>query len=176
MSGESVYVDESKRAGYTVAAVAVVAGSEHAAVERALRGLLLPGQRSIHFKNESEGRKRTILAAMADLAGAGAVSGMVYERATGPHVPARRACLEALSADHAKAGQIVLDMSEGDRAADEKTLREARARLAGAFGFRHEEPHRCPGLWLPDALAWAWTHGGTWRQLAKPMITSVQQV
>ncbi len=172
MSREWVYVDESKRVGYTVVAVTVVTGPAHVAAERALRGLLLPGQRSIHFKSESDGRKRTILAEMASLA----VSGMVYERASGPHVPARRACLEALSVDHAKTGQIVLDMSEGDRVADERTLRETRTRCAGTFRFRHEEPHRCPGLWLPDALAWSWTRGGVWRQLVMPMVVAVRQV
>ena len=52
-SADRVYVDESKARGYYVVATATVVGDVQAS-NRALRELLKPGQRRIHFKSESD--------------------------------------------------------------------------------------------------------------------------
>lgn len=50
---DRVYVDESKARGYYVVATATAIGDVQAS-ERALRDLLKPGQRRIHFKSEGD--------------------------------------------------------------------------------------------------------------------------
>lgn len=62
-AGDRVYVDESKARGYYVAATAVAVGDVRDC-ERELRALLLPGQRRLHFKSESDSRRRQILSCM----------------------------------------------------------------------------------------------------------------
>ncbi len=52
-----VFVDETKRRGYLLVASAVVP-SDLDATRRMLRGLVLPGQRRLHMKDESDPRKR----------------------------------------------------------------------------------------------------------------------
>ena len=49
-----------------VVATAAAVGDVHAS-ERVLRGLLKPGQRRIHFKCESDSRRRLILSRMCSL-------------------------------------------------------------------------------------------------------------
>ncbi len=121
---------------------------------------------------ESQGRRRTLLAGMAQLG----VQATIYVRPSGPHVPARAACLQAMVEDHALAAQVFLDLSEGDRAADERVLAQMRQKTSGTFLFHHEQPHRRPGPWIADAVAWSWAHGGQWRQLAGPLTAETRIV
>ncbi|QAY60006.1 hypothetical protein ET475_08380 [Microbacterium protaetiae] len=65
-AGDRVYVDESKALGYYVVATAAAVGDVRDS-ERALRGLLLPGQRRLHFKSENDSRRRQILSRMCVL-------------------------------------------------------------------------------------------------------------
>jgi len=48
-----IFVDESKQRGYLLVA-SVVVPSDLDSVRRVLRGLVLPGQRRLHMKDESE--------------------------------------------------------------------------------------------------------------------------
>lgn len=59
-----VFVDETKRRGYLLVASVVVPGDLDP-IRRTLRGLVLPGQRRLHMKDESESRKRSIATAIA---------------------------------------------------------------------------------------------------------------
>jgi len=63
---DRVYVDESKARGYYIVATATAIGDVQAS-ERALRDLLKPGQRRIHFKSESDSRRRQILSRICAL-------------------------------------------------------------------------------------------------------------
>ena len=57
-----IFVDETKRAGYVIAAVTV---SDTEAIRKAVRALVLPGQRRIHMKHEQARRRRVIVSALA---------------------------------------------------------------------------------------------------------------
>ena len=63
MSGH-FFVDETKRRGYLLVA-GVVRGEDLDRVRLILRGLVLPGQRRLHMKDESDPRKRSIATAIA---------------------------------------------------------------------------------------------------------------
>lgn len=59
-----VFVDESKRSDYLLAAAAL--SSTHARTARGLvRGLLLAGQRRVHMVKERPARQRTILSTLS---------------------------------------------------------------------------------------------------------------
>lgn len=55
-----VFVDESDRGSYLVCAV-VVMPAGLSAVRQVLRGFCLPEQRRLHFKSESNARRKQIL-------------------------------------------------------------------------------------------------------------------
>ena len=61
MSTRYVYVDESKRTGYVLAATTV---PDFEAARRVIRGLILPGQRRLHMKHEQPRRRRAIVSAL----------------------------------------------------------------------------------------------------------------
>jgi hypothetical protein len=60
-----VFLDETKRHGYVVAAAAVPPG-DLAPLRSVVRGLVLPGQRRVHMKDERDSRRREIAAALVD--------------------------------------------------------------------------------------------------------------
>jgi len=64
VSGSHVFVDETKRRGYLLVA-GVVLPEDLDGVRRVLRGLVLPGQRRLHMKDESDSRKRSIATAIS---------------------------------------------------------------------------------------------------------------
>jgi len=53
-----IFVDETKRAGYVIAAVTV---PDTEAIRRVVRALVLPGQRRIHMKHEQARPRRIIV-------------------------------------------------------------------------------------------------------------------
>ena len=56
-----IFVDETKRAGYVIAAVTV---SDTEAIRTIVRALVQPGQRRIHMKHEQARRRRVIASAL----------------------------------------------------------------------------------------------------------------
>lgn len=176
MTGRHAFVDESKRGGYVVVAAVVVPGELDDA-RRVLRGLLLPGQSALHFKNERDGRRRQLLTGICGLP----VEALVYVSDAKGQATARRACLEAVVADLAgeRAERLVLELSDGDLAADRRTLFEAVRKHSGTSAPLRYDHLRAPAeplLWVPDAVAWAWSHGGPWRARISSLVTTVRQV
>jgi hypothetical protein len=180
MSGRHAFVDESKRGGYVVVAAVVVPGDLDA-TRRALRGLLLPEQSALHFKNERDDRRRQLLTGICDLP----VEALVYVSDAKGQVEARRACLRAVVADLVGEGAawLVLELSDGDLAADRRTLfaavREHQGDGSGPDGplrYDHLRAAADPLLWVPDAVAWAWAHGGVWRERVSSLVAGVTQV
>jgi hypothetical protein len=88
--------DETKRAGYVIAAVTV---SDTEAIRKIVRALVLPGQRWIHMKHQLARRRRVIVSAMAAMQ----VRATVYDAARRyrTDLAARTACLTALVEDTA---------------------------------------------------------------------------
>lgn len=106
-----IYVDETKQRDYLLVA-SVHVSTDLTGLRQMVRGLLLPGQRYLHMKDEKDGRKRTIAQAFVDAG----VQATVY-RAGPQHRNERQrrsACLQALVDDHAGLGEahIILDEDE----------------------------------------------------------------
>jgi len=88
-----IFVDETKRPGYLLVASAVVPGDLDS-TRRMLRGLVLPGQRRLHMKDESDSRKRSIATAVA----VSGITATIYDGGRRHHAERERraACLFGL--------------------------------------------------------------------------------
>lgn len=86
-----VFVDETKRAGYVIAAVTV---TDPVATRNLIRGLILPGQRRLHMNHEQTRRRRAIVSALAGTE----LDATIYDAARRYRTEheARTACLTAL--------------------------------------------------------------------------------
>ncbi|TCL86147.1 hypothetical protein EDF31_10442 [Curtobacterium sp. PhB142] len=167
----SLFVDESKTKGYLMVAV-VVAPGEQTTLRRKIRALVLPGQRRLHFTNESDSRRRHVLSTLDQI---GVRAHLV--RSDLKHEPSdRAACLRELVALAASAGheRIVLERDVSIERADKKVLYDAvhAHGVRDALTYAHETAHHEPLLWAADAIAWSQAKGGDWRRRTQPMIVS----
>ncbi|OBB32209.1 hypothetical protein A5763_11220 [Mycolicibacterium fortuitum] len=176
MTARHIYVDETKQRDYLLVA-SVHAPADLTALRQVVRGLLLPGQRYLHMKNEKDGRKRTIAQAFV---GAGVQATVYRAGAEYRNERERRsACLRALIDDHASLNaHIVLDEDETMVRFDNQKLVEY-TRAAGCrdiLRYEHKRSHTEALLAIPDAIAWCWAKGGEWRKLIQPAITAARDV
>jgi hypothetical protein len=155
--------DESTRAGY-VLCVAAVAIDDVDAARTAMRGFLLPGQRSVHFKSERDARRRQILDTIANL---GAET-LIVSCASGRGDAERHRCLRASLRHYAerRPGQLTLDHRDPTADTRDRQVIADTIRTLGLreLAYRHAARHEEPLLWIPDAIAWSFTRGGAWRQ------------
>lgn len=169
-----VYLDETKRSGYVIAAASV---GDPTAARRVVRSLILPGQRRVHMVREREARKRQIIDAIYALA----VTTTIYD--AGHHHPselaARAACLRALLAD-LEGGDTLLTIEQDDGMVrhDNRWLIEATRATGQRYTLRYEHRRASvePLLAIPDIAAWAWTKGGDWRRRVEPIVMAVRTV
>lgn len=171
--------DESKAGAYLGVAVHVPSQAvTHARKE--IKGLFLPRQRSIHFKDEDESRKRKIVDAFAELASLG-VTGTVYDAGrNGSQFERRRRCLSmwVIDASGRGAGRLLLDRDAGLVKSDRQILIELM-RAAGTeerISYDHLNRHEELLLALPDTIAWCWAKGGDWRRRVGPIVGQVRAV
>lgn len=157
------FVDESFAGSYMVAAAVVPVGdvNAHRAV---LRGVLQPGQRRIHFKDERPARKDLVLSAIDTLD----VSAVVY--VTKNDRQARGACLARMVPDLAAAGvtRLVLERDDSLLTFDQRTLDALKREHCPDLYYDHQRAHNDLLLCLPDAIAWCWAKGARWRQRVAP--------
>lgn len=173
MTARHVYVDETKRRDYLMAA-AVVVGDDLNSARAVVQDLLRPGQRRLHMKDEADGRKETIAKTLA----AAGLEAIIYDagRRHRTQLEARAACLRALVRDLASSDAltlIVLDQDETLVHSDRQLLYHA-VRSAGREATIRYQHRRGPGeplLGIPDAFAWCWAKGGQWRSHIRPVIT-----
>ena len=171
-----IFVDETKRRGYLLVASAVVPGDLDS-TRRMLRGLVLPGQRRLHMKDENDQRRRSIATAIA----VSGITATIYDAGRRHHTERERrsACLTALVIDAAAHNHAMLVLEQDDTlvASDRKLLYRA-TREAGCPDLRYE--HRRAAveqlLALPDAIAWCWAKGGDWRRRIQPVVTQIREV
>jgi len=80
--------------------------------KKLIRGLILPGQRRLHMKDENDQRKRSIAAAITS----SDVRATIYtaERRYRTERDSRAACLQALVADIATRGDTILVLEQDD--------------------------------------------------------------
>ncbi len=159
------FVDESRRnKDYLVAAALIVPGDLRR-LRTSMRGLLLPGQKELHFKKETPSRRREIASRLAEER----IAVRVYlaSCALGEEA-ARRVCVVHLVEDALAAGasRMVLDSrevrDEDDRVAIRAVLGK-RERETG-FAYEHFDSTQEPLLWIADAVVWCYGAGGDWRR------------
>ncbi len=174
MRGRHVYADESKRAGYVVAAVEVDA-SQVAAVRRVVAGLRAAGTKRVHFQSESDGARRRFLAELTHLHMAGQLSARLYISEEPRDLDARIAILDRLVRDLVATGgaRLILERDDSTIVDDQRAIRAARASAADLVRFDHMRAADEPLLWPPDAIAWAWYRDRAWRALVDSIVDGV---
>ena len=165
------FLDESNRSRYFLACALVVPRALNP-TRTALRSMLLPGQRRLHFNAESERRQRELLGRMCSLD----LVVRVYEMRARERT-ARPALLAALLADlkDLSVERLVIESREGrdhlDREVIASMQRHGRASLA--LVYERLRPYEEPLLWVSDATAWAVGAGGDWQRRVAPIITNL---
>ncbi len=171
-----IFVDETKRAGYVIAAVTV---PDTEAIRRVVRALVLPGQRRIHMKHEQARRRRIIVSALA----ATQVQATVYDAARRyrTDLAARTACLTSSSrtsppsaATRGSSSSRTTPSFRADR--HDLFLLARQTGIAGRFEYRHQRAYDELLLALPDVVAWGWVRSGEWRRRISPILTTVRTV
>jgi hypothetical protein len=150
---------------------AVLSSADVTATRRAVEGLHLGTQRRIHFKDESDGRKRSIL----DVVTAAPVKVRLYECPRVRHeLTAREACLTALVEDLAALGgeRLVIERDDSTISHDRRTLYQAVGKVGvrGDLQYVHLRAKDEALLALPDAFAWCHAKGGKWRRRIEDLV------
>lgn len=164
LPGAHIYVDESTAGDYLLMG-AVIASANAPQMRSVMRGLLLPGSRSLHMRKEQK-RAATILSTVVGL---GPKVAIFRISSSIPALDARRAGVHALAemACQLRADRVVFDTIESMAARDRAWVIEG-AHLAGErtppFSYHHQRRHEEPLLWIPDAVGWAWARGGQHRR------------
>jgi hypothetical protein len=174
--GPHVFVDETKERGYLIAA-AIIQPENLAVSRRAIRSLIMPRQRRIHFKGEGEPRRRKIVDTLIDLG----VRAMLYDASTcTKKKQARDSCLVRLVGDlkEMNAVRLVLEFDNSTCAPDQALLNtQVRAvGLAGVLRYEHLRAYEECLLAAPDAIAWCWARGGYWRARIREIVQDVRDV
>ncbi|WP_407688670.1 hypothetical protein [Mycobacterium sp. HUMS_1102779] len=176
MTDRHVFIDESKRRDYVVVA-AVLVPDDLRALRHVVTELLLPGQRSLHMTDESDGRRTTIAQAFVSAG----VEATVYDagRSYRTQLQARAACLRLLVDDLATAPDdafLIIDQDDSLVHSDRQLLFQAVRKVDRLESMRYDHRRRHEELLLgiPDAIAWCWAKGGRWRNLIGPMVSSVR--
>jgi hypothetical protein len=168
------FVDESSRGNRYLLCAVTVDNNRLSEVRRLARGLCVPGQRRWHFVSESGRRRKFIL---DSLVRSDAIRALVYV-GTGAPVSVRRECLTTLVYDllDRKASRLLIESQQGQDPRDQRCIIGALQKAGGELDYAHLWPHQEPGLWLPDAVAWAYGAGDQWRRRVEPMIELVRDV
>lgn len=168
------FVDESARGGRYILCTTLVDARDLDEVRKLARSLCLRGQRRWHFKSESNRRQHKILDSLVRTK---AIRGFIYT-GTGRDMAVRGECLTALITDliDHKASRLVIESRESMNGFDRQCILEALRKTSGTLDYLHLRPHEEPGLWLPDAIAWAYGAGGEWRRRVRPTLTVVRDV
>ncbi|MFI9505998.1 hypothetical protein [Nocardia sp. NPDC052566] len=168
------FVDESIRRDRYLLCAALIPAAHLQRARAVVRGLCLPGQRRWHFAKEPDQRRRHILGAMAQC---GDVR-VAIAIGAGVEVRARDECMARLVSHliDLKAERLVIESRQSldhrDRHCIAAVLRKASVDLP----YAHVPPHCEPGLWWPDAVAWAYGAGGSWRTTVAPLVSDVFHV
>lgn len=175
MSGHA-FVDETKTNGLLLV-VAVIASSDLDPMRKSMRQLRLAGQDRIHFSKESARRRRDI----AQVIGASQVLVDVYDatQVAPPH-RARGVALRRIVTDIADRGvqRLVIEQDDSVLRHDRTVLYQAvrDAGVQDSLSYVHLPARSEPLLWIPDAVAWCWTHGIDWQRRVSTLVRGVHRL
>jgi hypothetical protein len=140
----AIFIDESSSKKYVLVGV-LIQDQNFIVARRQLRTLLLPSQRSIHFRQESKKRRKQLINVLLELGFSCLVVSLSHQKAK----TARQKGIELLSelALTNRCNKLLFELDESSLVADIKTL-----------------------LWVADAVAWCLNRGGDWERMVRPMI------
>lgn len=162
------FSDESERAGVMLLSVVTIAPGDVEAARRALRGLLLPGQRRVHTAKESATRRRAVVDTVARIERLSAVV-ITYRRHEGDgRTRGRHLLLQAATGLAVGSGVVSWTLDDQDPAQRERDRASIAHALSGVDHhlqptYDHRPNHAEPLLWAADAICWAVGAGGDWR-------------
>jgi hypothetical protein len=165
------FVDESRRNDRYLLAVAIIDPGDLRKLRKLVRGLLLPGQKEVHFKKEKPDRRKIIV---SRLAACGPLV-HIYRRgcADGEEI-ARQECLIALVVDltELKATRLVLDSREVRDRHDLQTIKAVLGKHSkwSSFVYEHRVGTQESLLWIADVVGWCYGAGGEWRRRIMPLV------
>jgi hypothetical protein len=167
------FADESRRGCTYLVAVAIAEPGQLRQLRRELRGLLLPGQRELHFKREKEPRQRQIADAISRLP----VDVRIYSRSCERNdEPARQDCVAQLTHDLVERGahRLVIDSRSQRDWNDEVTIRRVVSRHPHPVPlvYEHVSSTSEAVLWVADAAAWCFNAGANWRRRMDKIISA----
>lgn len=175
MGQPHVFVDESRRDHYLLAAVPIDPTSLDEA-RKAIRALHLRGQRRLHMVKESPARQGRIIATIAEL-GIGAT---LYEASSRYRNDGQRraACLTGLLEDADRQGGARIVIEDGERERDRRVLFQESQRLGceERVTYLHLTASEEPLLAIPDAIAWSVARGRDARRRVAPLIRQIISV
>lgn len=165
------FLDESRRGPTYIVVAVVVRPRELDVVRSNLRRLVRAGQRRVHFKKESDSRRRELVARLREL---GLRAG-VWTVRNSDDIRARQLCLSAAAAWLQELGvtRLAIESCAHQDVRDRHTLATALEKVDKPFAYEHLRPAEDPVLWASDALAWCFGAGGDWRQRVQPMLDAV---
>ena len=171
------FVDESARDGRYYVCVAVLDPGHLVTTRKQLKGLLLPGQRELHFKDEKKPRRKLLACRMAALPAS--VTVYYSPSCRWEEEGARQRCLaDAVRRVLALGGhRLVIDSREEQDSHDRRTIRQVLGKYPSEtmLAYEHMESTGEPLLWIADAVAWCYGAGGDWRRRILPIIDDVRE-
>jgi hypothetical protein len=177
VTGTSAYVDESERRGRYLMCAVVIDPVRAGKFRREIRGLLLPGQRRLHFKKEGVRRRRELATALLGLQLDASV--FVCRAAPGRgEAEARALCLAAVVRHLQSRGEpvsLILESRHHQDVDDQPVIAAARRREP-PLSYEHVDGDHEPLLWLPDSFAWLVGAGSDWRRRVAPAISRFEEV
>ncbi|SDF63636.1 hypothetical protein SAMN05216553_102439 [Lentzea fradiae] len=165
------FLDESRRGTTYLVVAVVVRPRELDGVRSALRRLVRAGQRRVHFKKESDSRRRELVARMRRMG----LRAAVWTVRDSDDIRARRLCLSAAATWLQELGvtRLAVESCAHQDLRDRQTLAAVLEKVDDPFVYEHLRPAEDPVLWASDAVAWCFGAGGDWRQRVQPMLDAV---
>lgn len=161
--GRVAFFDESVRVrnpGVYVLALVSVSARDAPHARRSLEAMLLPGQRRLHWRDESAERRSEILSLLEALGLHGSAYLALLTRG-GRQSRARALCLEAALWDlrNARISEAVIESRGAQDRLDRSTILHAqKAGIADeGLSYRFARPTNEPMLWAADAIAGAFS-------------------
>lgn len=175
-----IYVDETKAKGYLLAAVMGKSGDMDP-MRTELGSLILPGQRTLHMKTESDSRRRQIISTIIKNFDEHDLHAVLYNAGrSGPELQRRERCMAAIVNDALTQApaKVVFDLDESLQSWDCQRMIEITRLAASGDQVTYEHQTRFSELLLvvPDAIAWCWARGGDWRTRVHPIVDQVRVV
>ena len=158
---KAVFIDECKSKKFILVAVFVDL-PRIPEIRKSLMRLRLKGQSRIHFVDESNPRRKSIVSSLTQHS----FETKYFVSGAAGEAEARRKCLQAMIASlQPNIGyQIWLEFDENHIALDKTAISAAAASLgiSQSIQFTHASARQQAMLWIPDALGWIMNRGGDW--------------